>query len=237
MNELDIMEMFEKRQNNGQSASSVSQTQSISQTGSQSPQASQTGSQTGNQTQSGSTTPMPTIPQDAPAGVLSITQPPQQSTSYFKIAEGQPVTFAWNFTYILATPTHLTVSAVCDNGNTYPVGPTDGIIPGAATNVIWDTYAYQTSHPQLPLAQAGYTLKIWGDQGPDAARAPGYLTPNSALQFALYTPQPYTPITSGWSCGGCSSAMSQYISQPAFTALIATFLVMFLTGSIIMRRV
>ncbi|KIJ63115.1 hypothetical protein HYDPIDRAFT_66668, partial [Hydnomerulius pinastri MD-312] len=185
--------------------------------------------------QSGSGTPMPTIPQNAPAGLLTVTQPPQQSTSYYKIAQNQYITFAWNFSYILATPTHLTVSAVCENGNTYPVGPTDGIIPGTATSVVWDTYAYQTSHPQLPLAQAKYTLKIWGDQGPDAPRAPGYLTPNSALQFALYTPQAYTPIGSGWSCAGCSSAMSQYITQPAFTAVMATLLVMFLSGSILMR--
>jgi hypothetical protein len=137
------------------------------------------------------------IPQSAPAGILTITQPPQQSTSYYKVAQNQFITFGWNFSYILATPTHLTVSAVCENGNTYPVGPTDGIIPGTATSVVWDPYSYQTSHPNLPLAQAKYTLEIWGDGGPNAVRAPGVLTPNSALQFALYTPQAYTPIGSG----------------------------------------
>ncbi|KAH7882479.1 hypothetical protein F5I97DRAFT_373646 [Phlebopus sp. FC_14] len=217
-----------------QGGESQSQAQTQTQSGTQSGQPSQTGSQS----QSGSTAaPMPTIPQNAPAGLLTVTQPPQQSTSYFKIAENQPITFAWNFSYILATPTHLTVSAVCENGNTYPVGPTNGIIPGTATNVIWDTYSYQTSHPQLPLAQAKYTLKIWGDQGPDAPRAPGYLTPNSALQFALYTPQPYTPIGSGWTCAGCSSAISQYMAQPAFTGLVATLLIMFLSGSVLLRRI
>ncbi|KAH0834767.1 hypothetical protein J3R83DRAFT_10365 [Lanmaoa asiatica] len=137
---------------------------------------------------------MPTIPLGAPAGIISVTQPPEQSTSYYKISPDEPITFAWNFSYIIVTPTRLTVSAVCENGNTYPVGPTDGIIAGTATGVVWDTYAYQTSHPhlhriskadnsscphcpdrdettshpQLPLAQAKYTLKIWGDQGPDA---------------------------------------------------------------------
>jgi hypothetical protein len=45
-----------------------------------------------------------------------------------------------------------------------------------------------------------YNLKIWGDLGPDANRAPGQLQPNSALQFALYTPQAYTPIASGEFC-------------------------------------
>lgn len=137
------------------------------------------------------------IPQTAAAGGVLITQPPQSSTSFFKIAPSQPVTFAWNMTSVIVTPTHLTVSAVCDNGNTYPVGPTDGIIPGTASSVVWDLYAYQTNNPNKPLAQATYTLNIWGDQGPGAPRRPGYLEQNSALQFALYTPQPYTPLASG----------------------------------------
>lgn len=141
--------------------------------------------------------PMPAIPQNAPPGSIFVTQPPQQSTSFYKIAQNEPITFAWDFSDLIVTPIHLTVSAACENGKTYPVGPTNGIIPGTATSVVWDTYAYQTSHPQLPLAQAKYTLKIWGDQGPNGQRAPGLLTPNSAVQFALYTPQGYTPIASG----------------------------------------
>ncbi|KAG8216394.1 hypothetical protein J3R82DRAFT_6498 [Butyriboletus roseoflavus] len=198
------MAVVEKRQD-GQSQSQTQSVLQSEQTVTQS-QASQTGSQTASQTgsvtgsQSPTAAPMPTIPANAPAGTLSVTKPPQQSTSYYKIAPDEPITFAWNFSYIIVTPTHLTVSAVCENGNTYPVGPTNGIIPGTATSVVWDTYAYQTSQPQLPLAQAKYTLKIWGDQGPDAQRAPGFLTPNNALQFALYTQQGYTPIASGILC-------------------------------------
>lgn len=137
------------------------------------------------------------IPQTAPAGGLSITQPPQTATSFFKIAPSEPVTFGWNMTSVLATPTHLTVSAVCDNGNTYPVGPTDGIIPGTATQVVWDLYAYQLANPNKPLAQATYILSIWDDRGPGASIRPGYLQQNSALRFALYTPEAYTPLTSG----------------------------------------
>jgi hypothetical protein len=100
-------------------------------------------------------------------------------------------------TSVIATPTHLTVSAICDNGNTYPVGPTDGIIPGTATQVVWDLYAYQQANPNKPLAQATYTLTMWDDRGPTAPVRPGYLQQNSALRFALYTPEAYTPINSG----------------------------------------
>jgi hypothetical protein len=137
------------------------------------------------------------IPQTAPVGIITITQPPQTATSFYKIAPSQLITFAWNFSMVLATPTSLTVSAICDNGNTYPVGPTNGIIPGTATSVVWDVYSYQQNYLNTPLAQASYTLTIWDDRGPNPTRAPGYLQPNNGLQFALYTPQAYTPLASG----------------------------------------
>jgi hypothetical protein len=137
------------------------------------------------------------IPATAPAGLLTITQPPQSTIAFFKIAPSQPVTFAWNFSYVLSTPASLTVSAICENGNTYPVGPTNGIIPGSATSVVWDPYAWQQSFPNSPLAQATYTLEIFDERGPGSARTAGKLQPNNALRFALYTPQPYTPIGSG----------------------------------------
>jgi hypothetical protein len=177
------------------------------------------------------------IPQTAAAGGLTITQPPQTATSFFKIAQGQYITFAWNFTSLLSTPTHLTVSAVCENGNTYPVGPTDGVIPGTATSVVWDPFAYDQSHPNTPLAQASYTLKIWDDRGLDSPRAPGLFQPNSALKFALYTPQPYTPIASGWQCGGCvSGSISSYTTHPAFAGVMIMFITMFLSGWNLLRH-
>jgi hypothetical protein len=148
------------------------------------------------QTSSGATSAV-SIPASAPAGLLTITQPPQTSIAFFKIAPSQPVTFAWNFSYVLSTPAHLTVSAICQNGNTYPIGPTDGIIPGSATSVVWDPYAWDQNNPNSPLPQATYTLEIFDNRGPGSARAPGLLQPNNALRFALYTPQSYTPIGSG----------------------------------------
>jgi len=137
------------------------------------------------------------IPATVPAGLLTITQPPQTTIAFFKIAPSQPITFAWNFSYVLSTPASLTVSAICENGNTYPVGPTDGKIPGTATSVVWDAYNWQQVNPNSPLAQATYTLEIFDERGPGSSRGPGLLQPNNALKFALYTPQGYTPISSG----------------------------------------
>ena len=137
------------------------------------------------------------IPQSAPAGLITITQPPQTATSYYKIAPGEVITFGWNFTMLLSTPTHLTVSAICDNGNTYPVGPTDGIIPGSATSVTWDLWSYNQANPTQPLAQTGYQLNIWDERGPGAPISPGKLRANNELRFALYSTQAYTPLASG----------------------------------------
>ena len=133
----------------------------------------------------------------APAGSITITQPPETSTSYFKLAPSNPITFAWNFTNVLVTPTHLTVSAACENGKTYPVGPTNGVIPGTATSVVWDIYSYQQNNPATPLAQAVYTLLVWDDRGTAAPRLPGFMVPNENVKFAIYTPADYQGIDDG----------------------------------------
>ncbi|KAF9041606.1 hypothetical protein BJ165DRAFT_1416187 [Panaeolus papilionaceus] len=174
------------------------------------------------------------IPNTAPAGVLSITQPPQTATSFYKIAPNELITFGWNTTFVLVTPTHLTVSAVCNNGKTYPVGPSDGVIPGTATQVVWDPYAYQLANPQDPLPQATYTLNIWDDRGPGQPISRGRLQQNSALQFALYTPQPYTALASGWTCATCNGAMT-YASHPAFISLFVTLCIAFFSGFHLLR--
>ncbi|KAF8480297.1 hypothetical protein DFH94DRAFT_650457 [Russula ochroleuca] len=175
------------------------------------------------------------IPASVPAGLITITQPPQTTIAFFKVAPSQPITFAWNFSYVLSTPASLTVSAICDNGNTYPVGPTNGVIPGTATSVIWDAYGWQEKNPNSPLAQATYTLEIFDERGPGSARSPGLLQPNNALKFALYTPQGYTPISSGWQCTGCNSGALP-TAHPAFFCICLTIFVMFASGFAMLRN-
>ena len=145
----------------------------------------------------GTSTPLPSISLGAPAGGITITMPPVASTSYYKLAPSEYITFGWNFTDVIVTPTALTVAAVGANGDTYYVGPTDGVIPGTAQSVVWYPYAYQNSNPSIPLVQASYTLHVWASGGPSATPDPGYLSPNSELVFAIYTPQAYTPLNSG----------------------------------------
>ena len=124
-------------------------------TTSSSSSSSASGSSSGNSTSATFTS----IPVTAAAGGLTFTQPVTTSSAFYKIASNEPITFGWNFTGLYVTPTHLTVSAVCSqNSQTYPVGPTDGVIAGTATQVVWDVYDYQQSHPDQPLAVATYTL-------------------------------------------------------------------------------
>jgi hypothetical protein len=99
------------------------------------------------------------------------------------------------------TPTSLTVVASCSqNGNTYPVGPTnaagevENVIPGSSTQVIWSPFEYEQNGANVPLAAATYRLQIYDERGPTAAQAGGRFSPYSGMEFALYRPQAYTPL-------------------------------------------
>ncbi|TFK17057.1 hypothetical protein FA15DRAFT_676338 [Coprinopsis marcescibilis] len=174
------------------------------------------------------------IPQSAPAGTLEFTQPPATATSYYKVAQGNLITFGWNFTYVLAEPTSLTVSAACGRV-TFPVGPDpEGLLPGAATQVVWDVHSYQMAHPETPLPQAECQLMICDERGFDSARRPGFLAPNSNLKFALYTPQPYVALADGWRCTVCSAAAGMS-THPAAISLLVTLIICFLSGFHLLR--
>jgi len=224
---------LQRRQQNGATTTSAS----VSATVSASVSASGSASGSVSASTNGTSSPYPSIPLGAAAGAVTLTMPPIQSTSFYKIAPSQSITFGWNFTGLYVTPTAITVAAVGANGNTYPVGPTDGVIPGNAQSVVWYPYGYQTSNPSLPLAQASYTLHIWGDGGPSAAPTPGFLAPYSGTVFALYTPQAYTPLTSGWQCAGCSGALPQLKIDSALPGVVAMIVIMLLSGFTTLRRV
>jgi hypothetical protein len=136
------------------------------------------------------------IPSTAADGGITITQPVQTAdASYYKIAKGVTVTFGWNFTSVLSYPTSLVVQAYCsDNSNTYTITSS---LPGTATNVTWVPYEYDQNAAQSgnpALVQATYRLQIFDERGLSEAASAGRFQPNTAVEFALYIPQPYTPI-------------------------------------------
>jgi hypothetical protein len=125
---------------------------------------------------------------------------------YFKI--GDFVTFAWNYTDLLATPTAVDIVATCTaNQQLYTIAAnqTVGNSTGAVT---WDTGAYQATALQNPLLTQTYTLIIYDAASQISATAqPGYLAVYDQYTFGMYTPQPYTPLAD-WKCATCSGALS-----------------------------
>lgn len=137
------------------------------------------------------------IPSSAANGGITITDPVQTAdASYYKLAQGVSVTFGWNFTSVLSYPTRLVVQAFCsENQNTYTIASS---LPGTATSVVWAPYQYDQTAGQSgqpALIQATYRLQIFDERGLTVAASPGLFAPNTKVQFALYIPQPYTPIS------------------------------------------
>lgn len=99
------------------------------------------------------------------------------------------ITFGWNFTDVIASPTSLTLQAYCSaNGFTYPVGPTQGLA-GDTTQYAWNPYDYEQGQGANPLAEASYTLRIFDERGYGAAPTAGYMRPYAGTVFAMYRSQ------------------------------------------------
>ncbi|GAK61905.1 uncharacterized protein PAN0_001c0100 [Moesziomyces antarcticus] len=194
----------------------------------------------GTSAQGSATATSANIPSSAPVGGITVTQPIQTADpSYYKIARGVDVTFGWNFTSVLQYPRTLTVQAYCsDNLNTYNIA-TD--LPGTATSVVWSPYNYSTSvevsNPNLPqLIAASYRLLVYDERGMNVGASPGLMQPNIKVQFALYNPQAYTPLASGWICAACSGATGLKATHPAFVGLLATVVIAVVSGWNLLSR-
>jgi len=125
---------------------------------------------------------------------------------YYKI--GDFVTFAWNYTSLLATPTAINVMATCTvNQQLYTLAANQTI--GNATGAVtWDTGAYQSTALSDPLLTETYTLIIYdADSSISATAQAGYLAVYDQYTFGMYTPQAYTPLGE-FQCATCSGALS-----------------------------
>ena len=87
------------------------------------------------------------------------------------------------------------IASCSANGNTYAVGPTNSpynVLPGNATQVVWNPWQAEQVPGAIPFAEATYVLKIWDERGPDSAVKGGYMSPFAGKQFAMYRPATYT---------------------------------------------
>jgi len=139
-------------------------------------------------------------------GIAMITPAVISGPQYFKI--GDYVTFAWNYTSLLETPTAINIMATCTANQqlyTLAANQTVGNATGAVT---WDTGAYQSTALSDPLLTETYTLIIYDAQSSISATAQaGYLAVYDQYTFGMYTPQPYTPLNE-FKCATCSGALS-----------------------------
>lgn len=122
-------------------------------------------------------------------------------TALYRISEY--VTFSWNYTSLLGTPTAIDVLASCTTAAaTWTLAANMSF--ESSVNFVWDTKE-QANDANQPLLTAQYMLIIKDSnydigENPD----PGYLGANQALSFGLYAGKPYQNL-SEWKCPGCKS--------------------------------
>lgn len=175
------------------------------------------------------------FPQDAPLGGVSMIVPANTAlgTALYRISDF--VTFSWNYTSLLGTPTAVDVLASCPTAtSTWTL--TANMTFATSVDYVWDTKE-QANDPNQPLLTAEYSLivkdsDISFDDNPD----PGYLGTGSALKFGLYAGKPYQNRTV-WKCPGChasaaSPALDGQSLKLAATMSVATVLsfTWFVTG-------
>jgi len=131
--------------------------------------------------------------------------------SYYKI--GDYVTFGWNYTSLIVTPTAIDVVASCRaNDQIYTIAANQSINSNNSNAVLWDTGSYQST-ATVPLLTEIYTLVIYDvDKGISATASPGYLAVFEQFTFGMYSPQAYTPLNE-FKCATCSSAISDMERQ------------------------
>lgn len=177
-------------------------------------------------TNSGSATSTFIDPRLPAGGISMITPAVEAPVTYYKI--GNHVTFAWNYTSLVVTPSAIDVVASCSlNSATYTISSNMSV--AETGSVIWDTHGYQAT-ATVPLLTASYTLIVVeaGKAVTDIAGA-GHLG-TTQYDFSMYLPQSYTPLNEGFVCATCSAAMSDMERQAlGFMLTMATITVLSFT--------
>ncbi|KAI9792253.1 MAG: hypothetical protein M1835_007971 [Candelina submexicana] len=129
-----------------------------------------------------------------PAGGIQMVTPPASLAAvnqYYKV--GDFVTFAWNYTSLSVSPKAIDIVATCSsNQHTYTLAVNQSV--GETNAVTWDTGAYQKT-ATVPLLTESYTLIIYDAAKEISATAQAGYLGQAQFPFAMYTPQPYTPLS------------------------------------------
>jgi len=119
-----------------------------------------------------------------------ITPPAIAGLQLYKV--GDYITFAWNYTSLVVTPSAVDIVASCSaNNQAYTIATNQSV--GATGAVTWDTRPSATV--TAPFLTEKYTLMIYdAAKGVSATAQAGYLGTFNQLVFGMYTPQPYVPL-------------------------------------------
>ncbi|KAG6040459.1 hypothetical protein E4U41_000499 [Claviceps citrina] len=159
------------------------------------------------------------FPPDNPPAGISMQTPNTylQPSGLYRVSEY--VTWSWNYTSLLGTPTAIDVIVSCSTAReTYTL--TANMSFATEVNYVWDTKK-QANDAQNPLGNAMYTL-IVKDSTAEITQAPeaGYLGAYTGYTFGMYTGLPYTSYPD-WTCpGSCSAATSIFNNQAVAMALV-----------------
>lgn len=121
-----------------------------------------------------------------PAGGVNLATPASTATTYVK--SGANVSFSWNYTSLILSPTAINVEVVCTaNSQTYTLAQNQSI---NTQYVVWDTGNVETDG-KLHLISDKYTLIIWdSDKSTTDVASAGELSAFSYV-FGVYLPQSY----------------------------------------------
>lgn len=145
-----------------------------------------------------------------PAGGVNLLTPTSASSTYIK--SGQKVTFKWNYTSLILSPTAINVEVSCaQNSQVYTLARNQSI---KTSSIVWDTNEAAESG-DLHLITADYTLVIYDEsKSPSDVATAGELAAFD-YSFGVYIPQKYTP----WPAGAKYVNISIRLSPP----LLLTF--------------
>ncbi|PFH61807.1 hypothetical protein XA68_16235 [Ophiocordyceps unilateralis] len=163
------------------------------------------------------------FPPDAPPGGINMLTPLAnlEPTPLYRIR--QTVTWGWNYTSLLGTPTAIDIMVSCAvAAETWTL--TRNMSFATSVNYVWDTNE-QANSVETPLLTQMYTLIVKdSDADINAPPEPGYLgTAKNFFSFGLYAGQTYTPF-SDWKCTGCSGAAAVFDRQAVGLALVTSTL-------------
>ncbi|KAL7787043.1 hypothetical protein V8C37DRAFT_391250 [Trichoderma ceciliae] len=151
------------------------------------------------------------FPPESPPGSVVMQTPAVNAPSAALYKIGDHITWGWNYTNLLGTPTAIDVLISCSTATeTWTL--TSNMTFKTSGAYTWDS-SVQESSVEQPLPVAMYTLIIKdSDASITGVPEAGYLGTFTGFMFGLYTPQPYVPFNE-WTCDACNAAFSKFDHQ------------------------